>query len=101
MANIYEFRHDIKRKADLEDWFYKMYDKIEETESLPVAARTRKNVDTKKEQPTATSLLRLRSASIYSRRNGHEREPVCEAFYLFNYNNFFDDLSVPAVRTGN
>ena len=36
-------RHYVKRKADLDDRLYKMYDRIEDTESLLIAARARKN----------------------------------------------------------
>ena len=36
-------RHYVKRKADLDDRLYKMYDKIEDTESLLIAARAKKN----------------------------------------------------------
>ncbi len=32
----------IKRKADLDDRLYKMYDKIEDTENLLIAARAKK-----------------------------------------------------------
>ena len=35
-------RHYIRRKADLDDRLYKMYDKIEDTENLIVAARAKK-----------------------------------------------------------
>ena len=35
-------KHYIKRKADLDDRLYKMYDKIEDTENLLVAARAKK-----------------------------------------------------------
>ena len=35
-------RHYYKRKGDLDDRLYKMYDKIEETENLPIAARAKK-----------------------------------------------------------
>ncbi len=36
-------RHYVRRKADLDDRLYKMYDKIEDTESLLIEARARKN----------------------------------------------------------
>ena len=35
-------KHYIKRKADLDDRLYKMYDKIEDTENLLIAARAKK-----------------------------------------------------------
>ena len=35
-------RHYVRRKADLEDRLYRMYDKIEDTESLLIAARAKK-----------------------------------------------------------
>ena len=35
-------KHYIKRKADLDDRLYKMYDKIEDTESLLIEARAKK-----------------------------------------------------------
>ena len=35
-------RHYVRRKADLDDRLYKMYDKIEDTESLLIAARAKK-----------------------------------------------------------
>ena len=38
-------KHYVKRKADLDDRLYKMYDKIEDTENLLIAARAKKNVD--------------------------------------------------------
>ncbi|EJW96525.1 site-specific recombinase, resolvase family protein [gut metagenome] len=37
-----EDKHYVKRKADLDDRLYKMYDKIEGTENLLIAARARK-----------------------------------------------------------
>ena len=37
-----EDRHYIRRKADLDDRLYRMYDKIEETENLLIEARTKK-----------------------------------------------------------
>ena len=37
-------KHYIKRKADLDDRLYKMYDKIEDTESLLIEARAKKTV---------------------------------------------------------
>ena len=36
-------KHYIKRKADLDDRLYKMYDKIEDTENLLIEARAKKN----------------------------------------------------------
>lgn len=35
-------KHYIKRKADLDDRLYKMYDKIEDTENLLIEARAKK-----------------------------------------------------------
>lgn len=35
-------KHYIKRKADLDDRLYKMYDKIEDTENLLITARAKK-----------------------------------------------------------
>lgn len=35
-------KHYIKRKSDLDDRLYKMYDNIEDTESLPIEARAKK-----------------------------------------------------------
>lgn len=35
-------RHYVRRKADLDDRLYRMYDKIEDTESLLIAARAKK-----------------------------------------------------------
>ena len=42
-------KHYYKRKADLDDRLYKMYDKIEDTENLLVAARAKKmSIETEK-----------------------------------------------------
>lgn len=49
-------RHYIKRKADLDDRLYKMYDKIEDTESLLIAARAKK---------TAIEAEKLTADNIY------------------------------------
>lgn len=49
-------KHYIKRKADLDDRLYKMYDKIEDTESLLIAARAKK---------TAIEAEKLTADNIY------------------------------------
>ncbi len=49
-------RHFIKHKADLDDRLYKMYDKIEDTESLLIAARAKK---------TAIEAEKLTADNIY------------------------------------
>ena len=49
-------KHYIKRKADLDDRLYKMYDKIEDTENLLIAARAKK---------TAIEVEKLTADNIY------------------------------------
>lgn len=48
-------KHYYKRKADLDDRLYKMYDKIEDTENLLIAARAKKWQSKRKSSPGITS----------------------------------------------
>ena len=63
-------KHYIKRKADLDDRLYKMYDKIEDTENLLIEARA-KNMAIEAEKLTADNIYKAVSYThldVYKRQ---------------------------------
>lgn len=75
-----EDKHYFRRKADLDDRLYKMYDKIEETENLLIAARAKKTaIDA--EKLTADNIFKvlIYFDKLYSAMDDVERRQIMEA----------------------
>ena len=72
-------KHYIKRKADLDDRLYKMYDKIEDTENQLVAARAKK-MAIEAEKLTGDNIYKvlIYFDKLYSAMNDVERRRVME-----------------------
>ena len=73
-------RHYVRRKADLDDRLYKMYDKIEDTESLLIAARAKKQA-IEAEKLTGNNIYKvlIYFEKLYSVMNDVERRQLIEA----------------------
>ena len=73
-------RHYIKRKADLDDRLYKMYDKIEDTESLLIAARAKKTA-IEAEKLTADNICKVLICfdKLYAVMDEYERRKFMES----------------------
>lgn len=73
-------RHYIKRKADLDDRLYKMYDKIEEIESQLITARAKKQA-IEAEKLTGDNIYRvlIYFEKLYALMNEAERRQLIEA----------------------
>lgn len=72
-------RHYVRRKADLDDRLYKMYDKIEDTESLLIAARAKK-LAIEAEKLTGDNIYKLLIYfdKLYSAMNEQEKRQLME-----------------------
>ena len=72
-------RHYVRRKADLDDRLYKMYDKIEDTESLLIAAKAKKRA-IEAEKLTGDNIYRVLICfeKLYGAMNEVERRQVIE-----------------------
>lgn len=72
-------RHYVRRKADLDDRLYKMYDKIEDTESLLIAARAKK-LAIEAEKLTGDNIYKvlIYFDKLYSAMNEQERRQLME-----------------------
>ena len=73
-------RHYVRRKADLDDRLYKMYDKIEDTESLLIAARAKKQA-IEAEKLTGDNIYKvlIYFEKLYGVMNEVERRQLIEA----------------------
>ena len=73
-------RHYVRRKADLADRLYKMYDKIEDTESLLIAARAKKQA-IEAEKLTGDNIYKvlIYFEKLYGVMNEAERRQLIEA----------------------
>ena len=73
-------RHYVRRKADLDDRLYKMYDKIEDTESLLIAARAKKQA-IEAEKLTGDNIYKvlIYFEKLYGVMNEAERRQLIEA----------------------
>ncbi len=73
-------RHYVRRKADMDDRLYKMYDKIEETESLLIAARAKKQA-IEAEKLTGDNIYRvlIYFEKLYGVMNEDERRQLIES----------------------
>ena len=73
-------RHYVRRKADLDDRLYRMYDKIEETESLLIAARAKKQ-SIEAEKLTGDNIYKvlIYFEKLYGVMNEAERRQLIEA----------------------
>ena len=73
-------RHYVRRKADLDDRLYKMYDKIEDTESLLIAARAKKQA-IEAEKLTGDNIYKvlIYFEKLYGMMNEAERRQLIEA----------------------
>ena len=73
-------RHYVRRKADLDDRLYKMYDKIEDTESLLFAARAKKQ-SIEAEKLTGDNIYKvlIYFEKLYGVMNEEERRQLIEA----------------------
>ncbi len=73
-------KHYFKRKADLDDRLYKMYDKIEDTESLLIAARAKK-MAIEAEKLTGDNIYKvlIYFDKLYSVMDEQERRQLMEA----------------------
>ena len=73
-------KHYIKRKADLDDRLYKMYDKIEDTESLLIEARAKKTV-IEAEKLTADNIYKvlIYFDKLYAVMDEQERRQLMES----------------------
>lgn len=73
-------RHYVRRKADLDDRLYKMYDKIEDTESLLIAARAKKQA-IEAEKLTGDNIYKvlIYFEKLYGVMNDVERRQLIEA----------------------
>ena len=72
-------RHYVRRKADLDDRLYKMYDKIEDTESLLIAARAKKQA-IEAEKLTGDNIYKvlIYFEKLYGMMNDVERRQLIE-----------------------
>lgn len=73
-------KHYIKRKADLDDRLYKMYDKIEDTESLLIEARAKKTA-VEAEKLTADNIYKvlIYFEKLYAVMDEQERRQIMES----------------------
>ena len=73
-------KHYIKRKADLDDRLYKMYDKIEDTENLLIAARAKK-MSIEAEKLTRDNIYKvlIYFDKLYAVMNEQEKRQVMES----------------------
>lgn len=73
-------KHYIKRKADLDDRLYKMYDKIEDTESLLIEARAKKTA-IEAEKLTADNIYKvlIYFDKLYTVMDEQERRQLMES----------------------
>ena len=73
-------KHYIKRKADLDDRLYSMYDKIEEIENLLIAARAKKQA-IEAEKMTSDNIYRVLVyfEKLYAVMSGIERRQLIES----------------------
>ena len=73
-------RHYVRRKADLDDRLYKMYDKIEDTEFLLIAARAKKQA-IEAEKLTGDNIYKvlIYFEKLYGVMNEAERRQLIEA----------------------
>lgn len=73
-------KHYIKRKADLDDRLYKMYDKIEDTENLLIAARAKK-MSIEAEKLTGDNIYKvlIYFDKLYTVMNEQEKRQVMES----------------------
>lgn len=73
-------RHYVRRKADLDDRLYRMYDKIEDTESLLIAARAKKQA-VEAEKLTGDNIYKvlIYFEKLYGVMNDVERRQLIEA----------------------
>ena len=73
-------RHYVRRKADLDDRLYRMYDKIEDTESLLIAARAKKQA-IEAEKLTGDNIYKvlIYFEKLYGVMNETERRQLIEA----------------------
>lgn len=73
-------RHYVRRKADLDDRLYKMYDKIEDTESLLIAARAKKQA-VEAEKLTGDNIYKvlIYFDKLYDAMNEQEQRQMMEA----------------------
>ena len=73
-------KHYIKRKADLDDLLYKMYDKIEDTENLLIAARAKK-MSIEAEKLTGDNIYKvlIYFDKLYAVMNEQEKRQVMES----------------------
>lgn len=73
-------KHYIRRKADLDERLYKMYDKIEETENLMIAARAKKQA-IEAEKLTGDNIYKvlIYFDKLYRAMNEVERRQIMEA----------------------
>ena len=76
-------RHYIKRKADLDDRLYKMYDRIEEIESQLITARAKKQA-IEAEKLTGDNIYKvlIYFEKLYALMNEVERRQLIEALIL-------------------
>ena len=72
-------RHYVRRKADLDDRLYKIYDKIEDTESLLIAARAKK-LAIEAEKLTGDNIYKvlIYFDKLYSAMNEQEKRQLME-----------------------
>ena len=72
-------RHYVRRKADMDDRLYKMYDKIEDTESLLIAARAKK-LAIEAEKLTGDNIYKvlIYFDKLYSAMNEQEKRQLME-----------------------
>lgn len=73
-------KHYIKRRADLDDRLYKMYDKIEDTENLLIAARAKK-MSIEAEKLTGDNIYKvlIYFDKLYSVMNEQEKRQIMES----------------------
>ena len=73
-------RHYVRRKADLDDRLYRMYDKIEDTESLLIAARAKKQA-VEAEKLTGDNIYKvlIYFEKLYGVMNDVERRQLIES----------------------
>ena len=73
-------RHYLKRNTDLDDRLYKMYDKIEDTENLLIAARAKK-MAIEAEKLTGDNIYKvlIYFDKLYARMDEQERRQLMEA----------------------
>ena len=73
-------KHYYKRKADLDDRLYKMYDKIEDTENLVVAARAKKMaIETEKLTGDNIYKVLIYFDKLYAVMNEQEKRQLMES----------------------